>query len=302
VSAAYVYTPYGELLGSSGAADNPYTWQGRFGVMREGASGLYYARARYYDSRTGRFLSRDPVGSLDPRGINPYQYAYASPLGYVDPLGLTPQPVEIGPAEAAYRARLAEYRAREAEAQARSEERARQRQEEKNREGTEVREQRMRSIRETVRTKLATRTRTTTTRGGSGSESGGGSDTGGGSEGGGGDPRDLATGSCPIRPAPHGRTGPRPSRPDPTTEALLAGGASVATNFAGGPIPTDVLGAQEEGTRLVIGLCDRREREEELLGVSGRRELRQGEGYWGDIARSAGEYTIVQLFLLPFGE
>jgi hypothetical protein len=45
-------------------------------------------RARWYDSSKARFLSRDPINSLAPTKINPYQYAEANPLGSVDPLGL----------------------------------------------------------------------------------------------------------------------------------------------------------------------------------------------------------------------
>lgn len=86
IIAAYAYTPYGERTASSGSLDNPFTWQGEAGVFDE-TNGLYYARARYYDSPTGRFLSRDPLESLDPRAVNPYQYAAGNPLLFVDPLG-----------------------------------------------------------------------------------------------------------------------------------------------------------------------------------------------------------------------
>jgi RHS repeat-associated protein len=88
VIASYAYGPYGQLLSSTGAIDNAFTWQGQFGVMREGASDLYYVRARWYDSVTGRFLSRDPIRSLGPRSTNPYQYALGDPEGYSDPTGL----------------------------------------------------------------------------------------------------------------------------------------------------------------------------------------------------------------------
>ncbi|MCH7664604.1 MAG: RHS repeat-associated core domain-containing protein, partial [Acidobacteria bacterium] len=93
VVASYAYDPYGELLASAGAVENLFTWQGRFGVMREkGATGatdgLYYLRARYYDSGTRRFLSRDLVPTLDPTTVNPYQYAAGAPTRFVDPLGL----------------------------------------------------------------------------------------------------------------------------------------------------------------------------------------------------------------------
>lgn len=87
VVASYGHTPYGELVGSTGAIDNPFTWQGALGVVDEG-NGLYSMRSRYYDARSRRFLSRDPVDSVDPRQVNRYQYALANPLRYGDPLGL----------------------------------------------------------------------------------------------------------------------------------------------------------------------------------------------------------------------
>ena len=88
VIGSYAYGPYGELIGSSGALDNAYLYQGQSGVRQEGTSGLYYMRARYYDSETGRFLSRDLIKTIDPRAINPYQYALGNPKKYIDPTGL----------------------------------------------------------------------------------------------------------------------------------------------------------------------------------------------------------------------
>jgi len=87
VIGSYAYSPYGMQLGSTGVLDNPFTWQGRFGVMNEGGV-LYYMRARYYHSATGRFISRDPVKSLHPKELNPYQYALGNPMRYIDPGGL----------------------------------------------------------------------------------------------------------------------------------------------------------------------------------------------------------------------
>jgi RHS repeat-associated protein len=86
VTASYAYDPHGELLSETGNADQPFTWQGQHGVMRE-PGGVYFMRARYYDSTSGRFLSRDPVKSIRPRNINPYQYALNNPLYFVDPTG-----------------------------------------------------------------------------------------------------------------------------------------------------------------------------------------------------------------------
>jgi RHS repeat-associated protein len=82
----YAYTPYGELTASTGGLDNPFVWQAQPGVMDEG-DGLYYVRARYYDSKSGRFISRDPIKRTGPRSINPYLYACANPLRSVDPEG-----------------------------------------------------------------------------------------------------------------------------------------------------------------------------------------------------------------------
>ena len=61
-----------------------------FGVMQEGNTSLFYLRARYYDSATARFLSRDPLLSADPREINPYQYADDNPVTRSDASGLQP--------------------------------------------------------------------------------------------------------------------------------------------------------------------------------------------------------------------
>lgn len=83
VIGSYAYSPFGELSAVSGGLDNPFTWQGRHGVVDEG-NGRYAVRARYYDSTTGRFLSRDPIRQTGPQSANPYQYALNNPLRYVD--------------------------------------------------------------------------------------------------------------------------------------------------------------------------------------------------------------------------
>ncbi|XOV89513.1 MAG: DUF6531 domain-containing protein [Pseudomonadota bacterium] len=87
VLAVYRYSPFGLLLSdSSGGLDNPFTFQGRSGVLTEG-NGLYLLRSRLYDSHTASFLSRDPVTGFDPATANPYQYALNNPLLYIDPDG-----------------------------------------------------------------------------------------------------------------------------------------------------------------------------------------------------------------------
>ncbi len=89
VIGSYAYSPYGTVIASTGTIDNPFTWQGESGVMDE-SNGLYYMRARYYDSNIGRFISSDQVKSIRPESINPYQYAFGNPMGFTDPLGLSP--------------------------------------------------------------------------------------------------------------------------------------------------------------------------------------------------------------------
>ena len=92
VIASYAHSPYGELLASTGNLDNPFTWQGKYGVFDDG-NGLYYMRARYYDANTGRFISKDPIKSIHPKRVNPYQYAIGDPISYIDPRGTTPHPL-----------------------------------------------------------------------------------------------------------------------------------------------------------------------------------------------------------------
>jgi len=87
--ALYSYSPFGQLIGSTGALDNPFTWQGQHGIMDEG-NNLYYIRARYYDADAGRFVSRDALKGKGPKSVNPYQYAFSNPLVLVDVTGASP--------------------------------------------------------------------------------------------------------------------------------------------------------------------------------------------------------------------
>jgi len=56
-------------------------------------TGLYYNIARYYDPKSGRYLSPDPVGISG--GANPYLYAEGNPAVFVDPNGTTPSDSDI---------------------------------------------------------------------------------------------------------------------------------------------------------------------------------------------------------------
>jgi RHS repeat-associated protein len=66
--------------------EQPYTYTGR---EFDGESGLLYYRARYYDSLTGRFLQKDPIG-LAGGDTTLYGYAFRSPVNLGDSFGLNP--------------------------------------------------------------------------------------------------------------------------------------------------------------------------------------------------------------------
>lgn len=52
-------------------------------------TGLYYAKSRYYDPQTGRFLTEDPhPGNIQSSpSLHRYTYSYANPTTFVDPDG-----------------------------------------------------------------------------------------------------------------------------------------------------------------------------------------------------------------------
>ena len=83
---SYNYDEFGATLTSSPAnSSNPFRYVGEYGVLDEG-NGLLYMRARYYDTNTGRFLSRDPLG-FKGGDLNLYAYVGGNPVDHVDPLG-----------------------------------------------------------------------------------------------------------------------------------------------------------------------------------------------------------------------
>jgi len=79
---SYGYDPYGTLTSSIGSIANPFQFQGQF---LDAASGLYYLRARFYDSTTLQFTSRDPLQGITRQT---YQYVGDSPINRVDAAGL----------------------------------------------------------------------------------------------------------------------------------------------------------------------------------------------------------------------
>ncbi len=92
------YPAYGEAQVVTGATvDNPHRFPGQ---LRDPETGLHYNVYRYYDPRSGRYLSPDPIWTpQDSR----YAYAASNPLMHVDPLGLWPSGSEpAGDYDASY--------------------------------------------------------------------------------------------------------------------------------------------------------------------------------------------------------
>jgi RHS repeat-associated protein len=86
VLSTYSYLPFGGLLNSTGTTANPFTFVGQWGTQALG-NGLDWMGARFYDSSTGRFTSRDPLNALGG-GTNLYHYAGNNPITNIDPSGL----------------------------------------------------------------------------------------------------------------------------------------------------------------------------------------------------------------------
>jgi RHS repeat-associated protein len=69
-----------------------FQWETRFCHYRlDFESGLYQARNRYYHSKLGRWLSRDPI--QEAGAFNLYLAFSNSPISTIDPLGLRPLPI-----------------------------------------------------------------------------------------------------------------------------------------------------------------------------------------------------------------
>jgi RHS repeat-associated protein len=88
VVGSYVYDSYGKAVSATGSVTQPFRFAAR---ELDSETGLYFLRARYYESLTGRFLNEDPIGFLG--GANFYAYVENNPVGFIDPLGLEAWPI-----------------------------------------------------------------------------------------------------------------------------------------------------------------------------------------------------------------
>ena len=86
VTDTYSYDAFGILLKSTDSTKNCYRYCGE---QFDETMGLYYLRARYMDTSTGRFISQDSyAGSIsDPISLHKYLYANANPVMNSDPSG-----------------------------------------------------------------------------------------------------------------------------------------------------------------------------------------------------------------------
>jgi len=105
VTVSYTYDSFGNLITSSGSITNAYGFTGE--QQFNEADNLVFLRARYYNPKVGRFISRDPM--LTPMHIednftgalpslisqpevllHPYIYCGNNPVNLVDPEGENP--------------------------------------------------------------------------------------------------------------------------------------------------------------------------------------------------------------------
>jgi len=80
----YNWDGWGNLVSRIGSNPTGFAWGGGSGYQTDNDSGLKLLGHRYYDSRTGRFLSQDPAGD----GDNWYAYCGNDPMDATDPEGL----------------------------------------------------------------------------------------------------------------------------------------------------------------------------------------------------------------------
>jgi RHS repeat-associated protein len=86
VIATYTYDAFGNLLGSTGTTPNNFLYAGE---QFDRDLGLYFLRARYMNTNTGRFTTMDSYegDDGDPLSLHKYAYANSDPANKIDPTG-----------------------------------------------------------------------------------------------------------------------------------------------------------------------------------------------------------------------
>ncbi|MBR6733599.1 MAG: hypothetical protein IKL96_04280 [Kiritimatiellae bacterium] len=86
IVARWQYDAWGNVVEESVSVPALATLRYRFqGREWSAATGLVNFRMRWYDSETGRWLSKDPIGLSG--GLNLYAFCMDSPIGIIDPMG-----------------------------------------------------------------------------------------------------------------------------------------------------------------------------------------------------------------------
>ncbi len=86
VASSRVYDAFGNDLLVTGSWKSPFGYAGQFGYQQDVDTGFKLLGHRYYDSDTGRFLTRDPIKD----GRNWYGYCENDPVRQFDSDGYLP--------------------------------------------------------------------------------------------------------------------------------------------------------------------------------------------------------------------
>ncbi len=77
------YRPFGEVAMNNGTALNNFRFPGQYHDLE---TGLHYNYHRFYQPKTGRYVTPDPIGLAG--GTNPFVYVTNNPINSEDPNGL----------------------------------------------------------------------------------------------------------------------------------------------------------------------------------------------------------------------
>jgi RHS repeat-associated protein len=85
----HLFGAHGTILG--GSLSEPFGYKAQFGYFTDNETALHLLTLRYYNSASGRFLTRDPISYAG--GLNLYSYTRNNPVNAIDPWGLQDGPI-----------------------------------------------------------------------------------------------------------------------------------------------------------------------------------------------------------------